>query len=59
MVNKENGITVTVNVKMSVDESTANGCLKIVEMYLNQTGGSIRFDKNKNGEVMLEYEPAG
>ena len=52
-------IDIPVNIKMCVDESTANGCLKVVEMYLNQTGGSIRFDKNKNGEVTLEYEPAG
>ena len=29
-------ITVDVGVKMNVDESTANACLKIVEMYLNQ-----------------------
>lgn len=51
-------IEVPVNIKMCVDESTAQGCLKIVEMFVNSTGRNVIADKRENGEVSFSYEPA-
>lgn len=51
------GIEIPVNIKMCVDESTAEGCLKIVEMYVNSTGRNVIADKRESGEVSFSYEP--
>ena len=44
------GVDVTVNLSMNIDKCTAEGCLKIVEMYVNAN--------NANGEVRYHYELA-
>lgn len=51
-------IEIPINVKMCVDESTASGCLKIVEWYINQNGKNIVTNQLESGEVQLSYEPA-
>lgn len=51
-------IEIPVNIKMCVDESTAEGCLKIVEMFVNSTGRNVIANKRENGEVSFRYEPA-
>lgn len=50
-------ITVPVAVKMEIDESTAEACLKIVELYVNQHPNlDIIARTNKNGTVNYQYE---
>ncbi len=49
-------ITVEVQAKMTVDESTANGCLALVEMYINQTGKRVVSTKRDDGTEELRYE---
>lgn len=51
-------IEIPIAVKMNIDESTAAGCLKIVEWYVNQTGKKVVSFRQENGEVQLSYEPA-
>lgn len=45
----------TVGVSFSVDEKTAQVCLKIVEIYVNQTGADIIGHKEDDGSIT--YEP--
>jgi len=51
-------VNIEVKAKLNVDETTANGCLKLVEAYLNNHE-EIRliYDKRENGETELRYEP--
>lgn len=51
-------IEVPVYIKMCVDESTASGCLKIVEMYVNSTGRNVIVEKKENGRLEFSYESA-
>lgn len=51
-------IEIPINVKMMVDESTAQGCLKIVEIYLNgNVDLHLKAVTKETGEVELSYEP--
>lgn len=51
-------IEIPINVKMVVDESTAQGCLKIVEIYLNNNVDlHLKAVRKLTGEVELSYEP--
>ena len=52
---KAKEITVGVNVQMNVDESTAQACLKMVQMYMNQTGVQVQADTSRDGETTLEF----
>lgn len=54
----ESKIEIPIGVKMQVDESTAAGCLKIVEWYVNQTGKKVVSARQPNGEVQLNFERA-
>lgn len=56
---KAQELTVTVNAKLDVEESTARACLKLVEIYLN-AHSNIRLMSRKveNGETELRYELA-
>lgn len=49
---------ITIKIKLDVDTDTAEACLKIVEMYLNQTGKNIHKTVTETGEVQLSYELA-
>ena len=53
---KANEFTVEVKAKMTVDKRTAEGCLHLVEMFVNDTGAQIIADKDANGEMRFHYE---
>lgn len=46
----------TIGVSVSVDEKTAEACLKIIEMYVNQTGADIIGHKEDNGYISYHFE---
>ena len=56
---KVEDLTVEVKAKISVDRRTAEACLKLVEMYINESGAMIIANKLENGEVALHYEFVG
>lgn len=53
---KKNGVDVTVNLSMNIDKSTAEWCLKIVEMYVNTNKARVIADREPNGDVRYHYE---
>lgn len=53
---KANELTVEVKAKMTVDKRTAEDCLHLVEMFVNDTGAQIIADKDANGEMRFHYE---
>lgn len=53
---KANELTVEGKAKMTVDKRTAEGCLHLVEMFVNDTGAQIIADKDANGEMRSHYE---
>lgn len=53
---KAEELTVEVKAKMTVDKRTAEGCLHLVEMFVNDTGAKIIVDRDANGEMRLHYE---
>lgn len=56
MVAKSLSVDVAVNLNMNIDKSTAEGCLKIVEMYVNANKARVIADREPNGEVRFHYE---
>ena len=48
-------LNIEIKTQMVIDRSTAEGCLKIVEMYLNSTNSKIDLDYDENGDVELKY----
>lgn len=58
MSEAKNGIEIEVNCKLTVDENTANGCLWLVQNYLNSHRVRLVQNQRENGEVELSYEPA-
>ena len=53
---KAEELTIEVKAKMTVDKRTAEGCLHLVEMFVNDTGAQIIADKDANGEMRFHYE---
>ena len=53
---KAEELTVEVKAKMTVDKRTAEGCLHLVEMFVNDTGAKIIVNKDENGEMRFHYE---
>lgn len=53
---KRLNVDVSVNLSMNIDKSTAEGCLKIVEMYVNANKARVIADREPNGEVRFHYE---
>ena len=53
---KAEELTVEVKAKMTVDKRTAEGCLHLVEMFVNDTGAKIIVNKEANGEMRFHYE---
>lgn len=53
---KRLSVDVAVNLNMSIDKSTAEGCLKIVEMYVNANNARVIADREPNGDVRYHYE---
>ena len=50
-------LEIEVKAKMTVDRSTAEACLKMVELYVNSNPVNLMADKSENGEVQFYYEP--
>lgn len=50
---------ITVNVKLAVDDTTAETCLRLVEAYVNSNPVQIVCDRKPNGEEVFRYEPIG
>ena len=48
---KANEITLDVKANLQVDRKTAFACLKLVEIYINQSGEHIEVDKNEDGTL--------
>ena len=53
---KAEELTVEVKAKMTVDKRTAEGCLHLVEMFVNDTGAKMIVNKDANGEMRCHYE---
>ena len=53
---KVEDVTVEVKAKMTVDKRTAEGCLHLVEMFVNDTGAKIIVNKDASGEIRFHYE---
>lgn len=58
MRNNKPEVDVTVNLSMNIDQSTAEGCLKIVEMFVNASNARVVADREPNGDVRYHYELA-
>lgn len=52
-----NSIEIEVNCSFGVDENTANGCLWLVQTYINSHNVKLVQEQRMNGEVELRYEP--
>lgn len=50
-------ITVDVAARLTVDERTANACLKLVEIYINSAPVKLIGERKESGETELRYEP--
>ena len=53
----KNSVEIEINCKLAVDENTANGCLWLVQNYLNSHRVKLVQERRENGEVELRYEP--
>ena len=45
----------TVSVSLKVDDRTAETCLRLVEMYVNQTGAEVIGHREPDGMISFEY----
>lgn len=52
---KISDITVEVKAKLTVDRKTAEACLKMVEMYVNQSKADIVADRDENNELTFRF----
>ena len=50
-------LTIEVKAKLTVDRATAEGCLKMVELYVNSNSVNVVAEKSENGELKFYYEP--
>lgn len=50
-------LTLEVKAKLVVDKATAEACLKMVELYVNNNGVNVMVDKLESGELKFYYEP--
>lgn len=57
MENKVSELKVNITAKMEVDRRTAETCLRLVEIFVNQSGVNVVADKLENGELRFHYEP--
>lgn len=51
----DNSIDVTVHIKTEIDEKDALACLRVVEMYLNDTGKDVFGERGSDGTVRLRF----
>lgn len=52
---KISDIVVEVKAKLTVDRKTAEACLKMVEMYVNQSKDDIVADRDENNELTFRF----
>ena len=50
-------VAVEVKAKMTVDRTTAEACLKMVELYVNSNSVNVMAEKSEDGELKFRYEP--
>ena len=50
-------LTLEVKAKLTVDRATAEACLKMVELYVNNNSVNVIFERFENGELKFYYEP--
>ena len=50
-------VVVEVKAKMTVDRTTAEACLKMIELYVNSNSVNVVAEKSEDGELKLRYEP--
>ena len=55
-MNKPTELTITVKANLGVDRKTAEGCLKLVELYVNQTGLDVIGRTEPDGTVSFSFE---
>lgn len=53
---KVEDITVEVKANMNVDKTTAETCLKLVELYINQNGVDLIGNTKIDGTIGLVFE---
>ena len=49
-------LTLEVKAKLTVDRATAEACLKMVELYVNNNGVNVIVERFENGELKFYYE---
>lgn len=54
-MNKPTELTVTINANLGVDRKTAETCLKIVELYINQNGLDVIGRTEPDGTVSFSF----
>lgn len=52
---KLSDVTVEVNARLGVDRRTAETCLRLVEVFCNDSGMCIMCSNGLNGEVKFEF----
>lgn len=56
MERKFDGITIDVNAKLNVDQNTAEGCLKLVEIFLNDHSDlCVQVTRNEDGTESYKF----
>ena len=50
-------VVVEVKARMTVDRTTAEACLKMVELYVNSNSVNVVAEKSEDGELKFRYEP--
>ena len=56
MANVAEDLTLEVKAKLTVDRATAEACLKMVELYVNNNGVNVIVERFENGELKFYYE---
>lgn len=49
-------MTVELKANVTVDKATAETCLKLVEMYVNQSHNNVICHTNEDGSVAFEFD---
>ena len=52
---KADEIVLKVKAKMTVDRKTAEACLKMVEMYVNESGVNVECCREESGEYSFRF----
>lgn len=50
-----NALVVDISAKLHVDRATAEGCLALASIYMNDNGLTVFEKTNKDGTIALEF----